>query len=128
MKRWSLCRLFSFLILFFNLTGCSDNFLDTKPTAVNSNKILANEDGINAVLIGAYSAIDGAGLHINAWFGDWAWGGAVSNWVWGSVASDDGTKGGDITDSSPIVPIEDYTADPHNNYISDKWNGNYEAV
>jgi starch-binding outer membrane protein, SusD/RagB family len=128
MKTSHTLRSFKYFYLGFMLFSCSDNFLDTTPTAVNSNKVLANEDGINSVLIAAYSALDGSGLQTNGWFGTWAWASSVSNWVWGSVASDDGTKGSDITDSSPVVPIEDYTADPSNGYVSDKWNGNYEAV
>jgi hypothetical protein len=120
--------LFFLPFLLFNLTGCSESFLDTTPSAVKSNKVLATEAGINSVLIGAYSAIDGAGLHTNGWFGDWAWGGSVSNWVWGSVASDDGTKGSDITDGFPAIYIEDYTVNSSNTLLRDKWNSNYDGI
>jgi len=107
--------------------SCSKDFLDTKPTASNNNVSLANDKGVNALLIGAYHAFVG-GVHQDGWHGDWSWSGSITNWVWGSVASDDGTKGSDITDQSTIVPVEDFTVDASNGYVSDKWNYDYEAI
>ncbi len=106
------------------LIGCSDDFLNTQPTSSASDVVLANEKGVNALLIGAYAAIDGqtrgaAGA---------SWAGCVTNWVWGGVASDDATKGSDLSDQSTINPIENYTADPSNGYIADKWYVNYDGV
>jgi hypothetical protein len=106
------------------LAGCSDEFLNTTPTASANNVVLANEKGVNALLIGAYAAIDGqtrgtAGA---------SWAGSVSNWVWGGVASDDATKGSDISDQSTINPIENYSVDATNGYISDKWYVNYDGI
>jgi hypothetical protein len=77
------------------LIGCSDDFLNTQPTSSLSDVVLANEKGVNALLIGAYAAIDGqtrgaAGA---------SWAGCVTNWVWGEVASDNATKGSDLRTS-----------------------------
>ncbi len=107
--------------------SCTKDFLDTKPTARNTLGTVSSDAGVRALLVGAYHSFVG-GVHQNGWFGDWSWSGSVTNWVWGSVASDDGTKGSDITDQSPIVPIEDFTVNPSNGYVSDKWNYDYEAV
>jgi starch-binding outer membrane protein, SusD/RagB family len=107
--------------------SCKKDFLDTIPTASNNNVTLANDAGVNALLIGAYHVLVSSG-HQNGWFGDWIWSGSITNWVWGDVASDQGTKGSDITDQSSIVPVEDYTLDASNGYVSDKWNQDYEAI
>lgn len=115
--------LFAGLLLLSLLIGCKKDFLDTVPTGSANNVILANEKGVNALLIGAYSLLDGS-LGTDGT----SWGSSVSNWVWGGVASDDATKGSDITDQSPIVPIEDYTADAANVYIGYKWRFNYAGI
>jgi starch-binding outer membrane protein, SusD/RagB family len=121
-------RFFAVILLAGILFSCSDDFLNTKPTGQISDPILATEDGIDKVLIGAYAAIDGAGLEINGWFGTWAWSASVSNWMFGSMASDDGTKGSDITDQNSMPPIEDYTVDPYNGQVKEKWNASFEGV
>jgi starch-binding outer membrane protein, SusD/RagB family len=128
MKPLSVLKTVYQFIGLFLILSCSNDFLDTTPTAVNSNKTLADEKGINHVLIGAYSAIDGAGLQNNTWFGSWAWAASVSNWMWGSMVSDDGTKGSDITDCCSFGALEQYYVDPSNGTLLEKWSANYEGV
>jgi len=106
------------------LFACSKSYLDTVPTGSANNVVLANEKGVNALLIGAYAAIDG---QINGTDGA-SWAASITNWVWGGVASDDATKGSDIGDQSTIVPVENYTADATNGYIRDKWRFNYAGI
>ena len=36
------------------------------------------------------------------------WGNAASNWVWGSVTSDDAYKGSEASDQPPINDVEAY--------------------
>jgi hypothetical protein len=105
------------------LIACSKDYLNTVPTASANDVILANEKGVNAVLIGAYALLDGS-LGTDGT----SWGASVTNWVWGGVASDDATKGSDIGDQSAIVPIEDYTYDATNVYIGYRWRFNYAGV
>lgn len=106
------------------LAGCESDFLNTSPPASASNVVLANEKGVNALLIGAYAALDG---QINGTDGA-SWAASVSNWVWGGVASDDATKGSDISDQSTIVPVENYSVDATNGYVADKWRFNYAGI
>jgi len=47
--------------------------------------------------------------------GLYAWCAAVSNWIWGSVASDDAYTGGSLTSGSGIEQIERYIIFPTNN-------------
>ncbi|HVH30165.1 MAG TPA: RagB/SusD family nutrient uptake outer membrane protein, partial [bacterium] len=59
-----------------------------------------------------------------------AWGSAASNWVWGSVTSDDAYKGSNFGDQSPITDIELYnwsTGDAET-YLEDKWRAVWEGV
>jgi hypothetical protein len=104
--------------------GCKKSFLDTLPTGSANDALLANEKGVNAILIGAYAAIDG---QINGTDGT-GWASSVTNWVWGDVASDDGTKGSDISDQSTIVPVENYSVDATNGYVANAWRFDYAGI
>jgi hypothetical protein len=104
------------------LYACSKSFLEINPLGNLQQENLANAKGVNALLIGAYSALDGYGVA----GGDYGTG--VSNWVYGGVASDDAYKGSDPGDQPAIVPIETYTADPSNYYFENKWKAVYDGV
>jgi len=119
---------FALLIVLATLYSCSSSFLDTKPTGSSSFSTLANETGVNAALIGAYHSLLASGMKTGGSYSDWDWSASPTNWVWGSVASDDATKGSDISDQNAIVPIENYTVDASNEYVSDKWNANYAGI
>ena len=124
MKRKSIFSTMAVALLLTMSYACKDTFLDTLPTGAGSDVMLANEKGVNMLLIGAYAALDG---QING--DDWAsWSASVSNWIWGDVASDDATKGSDLNDQNPIVPIENYSVVSSNPYIENKWSFNYAGI
>ena len=102
--------------------SCSDSFLEEKPRGVFSENILINKQGIEGMLIGAYSLLDGAGGPTGDWFA------AASNWVFGDVTSDDAYKGTDAGDQIEINPIERYEPLPTNNYFNAKWRHQYDGV
>jgi len=108
---------FAFLLVLAISFSCSKSFLETNPTGSASFSTLSNEAGVNATLIGAYHSISPDN-----------WAVSPTNWVWGSVVSDDATKGSDIADQSNIVPLENFSVDASNGYVSDKWNLNYEGI
>jgi len=125
MKRKIIFLTLPIALLMIMLYACEEDFLEALPTASASDAILANEKGVNGLLIGAYAAIDGQTRGTNGA----SWAGSVSNWVWGDVASDDASKGGyDIADQNPIVPIETYQVDPSNSYLNNKWWVNYDGI
>lgn len=125
MKRKIIFSTLAIALLMTMLYACKKNFLEALPTSSASDVLLANEKGVNAVLIGAYAAIDG---QTQDGSGD-SWAGSVSNWVWGDVASDDASKGGyDIADQNPIVPIETYQVASPNAYLNSKWYVNYDGI
>lgn len=107
------------------LQGCQD-FLEeaAAPQGTLNELSLATRAGVEGNLIATYRALDW-----NNGVGG-AWGNAASNWVWGSVTSDDAYKGSEANDQPNINSIEAYT---WNNaevetYLNDKWRGVYEGV
>lgn len=107
------------MVLFY---ACSKNFLDKSPIGSLDQNTLANKAGVEGVLIGAYSMLDGYGGAGGGWQS------AGSNWVYGGVASDDAYKGSDPGDQADIVPIETYTPTASNGYFNQKWQAVYDAV
>ena len=106
------------------LYGCKD-FLSNAaaPQGTLDQSTLANRAGVEGTLIGAYRALD-------CMDGNGCWGGAASNWVWGSVAADDSYKGSNATDQPPVNDVEGYhwgTPDA-DNYLGGKWRQSYEGV
>ena len=105
--------------------GCSD-FLEnaSAPQGGLDEGTLATRTGVEGSLIAAYRALD-CTTSTNA-----NWGCAASNWVWGSVASDDSYKGSDGPDQPPINDIEGYhwgTANAES-YLNTKWRQVYEGI
>ncbi|MGH7636739.1 MAG: RagB/SusD family nutrient uptake outer membrane protein [Gemmatimonadaceae bacterium] len=109
----------------FTLQGCQD-FLEeaAAPQGTLNELSLATRAGVEGNLIAAYRALDW-----NNGVGG-AWGNAASNWVWGSVPSDDAYKGSEANDQPNINSIEAYTWSNAEveTYLNDKWRGVYEGV
>lgn len=104
------------------LYACSKKFLEKAPLGTLDEVTLANKAGVEGLLIGAYSMLDGYGGAAGGWES------AASNWVYGGVASDDAYKGSDPGDQPDIVPIETYTATAANGYFNVKWRALYDAI
>jgi hypothetical protein len=103
--------------------SCKD-FLNTPAQGTLDQTSLQTKAGVEATLIAAYRALDCT----NSTNGNW--GCAASNWVWGSVASDDAYKGSNASDQPPINDIEEYvwsTGDAES-YLNVKWQQVYEGV
>ncbi|WP_221391376.1 RagB/SusD family nutrient uptake outer membrane protein [Dyadobacter sp. NIV53] len=105
------------------LYGCTGDFLDIKPKGQAFFEALPNKQGVNLLLTGAYSVIDG----VNGRNGD-GWASAVSNWVWGGVASDDAIKGSNAGDQNAINAIEGFFADAENLYVAQHWAPMYDGI
>ncbi len=101
--------------------GCT-KFFDVAPQGVASEKLLQSKAGVNAVLIGAYSLLDGVGA------GNTSWHGAVDNWVFGGVASDDAYKGTDAGDQPEQSFIEQYSWIADNTHFRGKWQAVYDGI
>ncbi|WP_114749459.1 RagB/SusD family nutrient uptake outer membrane protein [Pleomorphovibrio marinus] len=103
--------------------ACSDDFLETVPQGQFSTVALANADGVEGLLLGAYSMLSGLGLD-----GQAAWENDIHNWVFGGIASDDAYKGTDAGDQPEQSFIETYDFQPTNVHIRNKWRGVYKGI
>ncbi len=114
----------AFLIFVTGATYACNDFLTGAPQGVLDDVTLANQAGVEGTLIAAYRVLD----HNQGVGG--AWGTAASNWVWGSVPSDDAYKGSEASDQPPITDIELYNwaTGGAEDYLNDKWRGAYEGV
>jgi starch-binding outer membrane protein, SusD/RagB family len=104
------------LVVIGVIVACNKKFLDKPPLGTLNPGILATEDGVQGLLIGAYSLVDGEGAA-----GDGFASGA-SNWIFGGVTSDDAYKGSDPTDVAEAAPMEQWVSlTPTNSALPQKW-------
>ncbi len=108
-------------LLGVTIYSCSKSFLERKPLGSLDENVLANQKGVEGLLIGAYSLLDGFGAGGN-------WDASGSNWVYGSVVGGDAHKGSDAGDQQDINPMERYEAGATNGYFNNKWRTVYEGV
>jgi hypothetical protein len=105
------------------LYSCKD-FLNGAPQGTLDEATLTNRVGVEGNLIAAYRMLDCTNGTQNDW------GCAASDWVWGSVASDDAYKGSEASDQPPINDIEAYawgTGDAES-YLNTKWRAVFEGI
>ncbi len=114
------CILSSLLLLY----ACQD-YLEIAPLGSLSETTLANKAGVEGLLIGAYSLLDGIGGP-GGDTGPWVQG--ISNWIFSGVASDDAHKGSAYGDETFIQEIENYSATPVNPAFNSKWLSLYTGV
>ena len=95
--------------------SCADSFLEKAPLGKADLDAFYNEKGINALLTGTYGMVKGSA--------EWtvSWGASITNWSYGSVASDDAAKGSNEGDQKPVNEIERWDVSTTNNYPADKW-------
>ena len=108
-----------------SLYGCKDFLVQSAtPQGTLDANALSSKAGVEGNLIAAYRSLDWN----NAVGGNW--GSAASNWIWGSVASDDAYKGSEATDQPAIDPVEfyDWSASGAQGELNDKWRAMYEGV
>jgi len=113
--------------LSFLLLGCEDH-LDVPAKGALSEDVLADEQGVQTLLIGAYAALDGQSEWTAAVAGGSAWEVSPDNWIYGSVTGGDAHKGSDASDQGPINNIQQFNADPTLGFFDSKWKALYEGV
>lgn len=101
------------------LVSCKDSFLEVAPTGSLANAQVATKDGVEGLLVGAYSTLNGA-------FGNRFEG--PNHWVTGSICGGDANKGTDPGDYGTINPIQRYETDPTSGDINQVWVARYEGV
>ena len=84
--------------------SCSKSFLDRKPLGGLDATTLANKNGVEALLVGAYSVLDGFINGGGIFLGGWESSG--TNWVYGSVVGGDAHKGPTLVISQTLTLLK----------------------
>ncbi|MEM6799915.1 MAG: RagB/SusD family nutrient uptake outer membrane protein [Bacteroidota bacterium] len=119
-------HILKFICLSLLFLGCSEEFLEINPQGSLNPEVLNNKAGVETSLIATYAMLDG-------WNNSWAdlsppWATSGSNWIWGSVASDDAYKGSEAGDREEISQIELYQWGADNPYLDAKFKALYEGI
>ena len=111
------------LVVIVVVAACKKSFLDKPPLGTLNPQIMASEAGVQGLLIGAYSLVDGEGAPGDGQIS------AASNWAQGGVASDDAYKGSDPSDFSSLQAFEQWsTMTPSNADVGRKWSVMYAGA
>ncbi|MEB8330329.1 RagB/SusD family nutrient uptake outer membrane protein [Flavobacteriaceae bacterium KMM 6897] len=116
-------RLFYYVIFLVTIIACSEDFTEKPAIGALSDAALKNEAGVDLLLTGAYSVLDG--IRNNQSGADWEVSG--DNW-WFDVLSDDAHKGSTDGDQADLFLLETYDWTSGNPYIFGKWNGLFAGV
>jgi len=98
--------------------SCKDSFLVNPPAGVVTAQQLNTTKGLDGLLIGAYSMINGRATWYNSSF----------NWVQGGVLGGDANKGSNNGDQSVIQPVERFETTSTNGIAAVKWSAMYEGI
>lgn len=113
------------------ILACDKSFLDKEPLGQLSENSVANKAGVEAMLIGAYSLLDGqAGLTLGGTdVTGITYGSAGSNWVYGSICADDSYKGSTPSDQPPMVLLATWSlSTATSSYMNIKWRVLYAGI
>ena len=113
----------TFLGLIFLTIGCSEEFTDIDSIGTLSDAQLGNKKGVNLLLTGAYSVLDG--IRQNSQGNEW--GRSADNWVM-DVISDDAHKGSTDADQADLFELEMYNWQTGNGYFLARWSVLYAGV
>jgi hypothetical protein len=108
--------------------ACKKSFLDKAPIGALNPTALANKNGVEGLLIGAYSELDGIG-DPNANYGSSSgWASSADDWIFGGLTGGEAHKGSSVGDQPEIVPLEQYNALPTNPNPTGRWDLVYDGV
>ena len=123
------------LIIFFGalifgaaIFSCKKSFLERPPEGVYSEASLANTKGVNTTVIAAYALLDG--WSDNGWNNAAGnpWPASGSNWIWGSVTTDDAYPGSQPNDQVGVERMNRYQFEADDPYIRAKFQTCYAGV
>lgn len=112
------------LAVFGTWGSCKQDFLTVAPTGSLDQGLLQTTKGLDALLVGAYSMIDGVS---NGTSPD-GWETTATNWVFGSIRGMEANKGSDDGDQPDIQPLMMYNEQSTNPFLNYKWREVYEAI
>ena len=93
--------------------SCSDDFVDVKPTSINSEDFFNTQEDYENAIIGAYDLLQSSYLNV----------------MLGEIASDNSLAGGEsATDTPGIQEVDDMIHTPLNAQLRDIWNWMFAGV
>jgi len=107
----------TFLSMVILIIACGKKFLEQDTVGLLTEAEAQSKKGAQQFLIGSYAALRGTG-----------WEGGGMNWVYGSIVGGDANKGSDAGDQADIVPIQNWSPQPTNNFFNVKWRALYEGI
>lgn len=114
-----------FIVINFLAVDCKKDFLNVTPQASASVQLLTNKAGLDALLVAAYSGLDGSTTGIT----QTGWTNSFDNWLYGEVAADNALKGSEVTDQNDMNAIEEWgPLTSTNGYMDPVWVAVYEGV
>ncbi len=116
------------LIVGVTIFACKKSFFERPPQGNFSEQSLANVKGINTTIIAAYAQLDG--WSDNGWNNAAGnpWPTAGSNWIWGSVTSDDAYPGSQPNDQPGVEAANRYAFLPDDPYYRAKFQQCYSGI
>lgn len=121
MKHYKLIARVVIVLVMTFITSCSESFLDVQAPGVVNPNALNTVTKTEELIIAAYAAL-GNSTYTDAY---------VSDYVWGSVRSDDGHKGGSsISDQGNLNALEQYNLNNTGTggYGAATWSRLYEGI
>src|SRR5690606_12278970 len=103
--------------------SCGKEFLEKNPQGELPQDQIRNNEGVEAILLGAYGILNG---NVSGTWGNYA--SAPSQWLFGEVAADNAHKGSEETDQPNMNLNEMLRPNPANDNLSTMWQIYYEGV
>jgi hypothetical protein len=121
MKKLRILSAITILLLLVISNACKESFFEIPPNGVLDEEVLATFEGVDLLLIGAYSLMDG----VTEQYG---WEATTSGWVFGSIRGMEANKGSDSGDQPDVNPIQTYSETSTNPYLNVKWSAIYDGI
>ena len=102
--------------------ACNKKFLDKNPLGQLDASSLANKQGVEGLLIGAYSLLDGEGSSKSST------GSAGSNWEYGSICGSEAYTGSTSSDGGADFSLEEFASTATDPNLASKWGTVYDGV
>ncbi|MEJ7827303.1 MAG: RagB/SusD family nutrient uptake outer membrane protein, partial [Segetibacter sp.] len=121
MKQYKLLLIITITLAMTFMVSCKKSFLDVQPAGIIPEDALNSVAKTEELIIAAYAGL-GNTTYDRAW---------ASDYVWGSVRSDDAYKGGSgVADQPNLNDMEQYNTvtPPVATYANNTWIGVYEVI
>ncbi|RCR69734.1 RagB/SusD family nutrient uptake outer membrane protein [Larkinella punicea] len=107
------------LALTFSTLACKDSFLVVQPTGTLTSAQLSTKNGLEGLLISAYTELNGRGFSQTA---------SSTNWMYGSIMGGEANKGSNAGDFNAITPFQRFEMLAASGELNARWNLMYEGI